>query len=74
MINAGTKTAFLKNFLQKKVFLAAKNIKFRKIFQRKAVFPSVRCLFQKPEGGGLNLAAPLDYAKKNGLTILKKRA
>lgn len=74
MTNAKTKTAFLKNFIQKRVFLAVKNIKFRKIFQRRAVFSSVRCLFQKPGGDGLYLAAPLDHAKKNGLTILRKRA
>lgn len=66
MINIQTKTAFLKNFLQKMVFLAVKNTKLRKIFQRRAVFSSVRCLFQKPRGGGLDLAAPLDHEKKNG--------
>lgn len=50
IIDAGTITAFLKNFLQEMVFLTVKHIKFRKKFQKKAVFSLIRYVFQKPKG------------------------
>ncbi len=73
IIDAGTITAFLKKFLQKMVFLTVKHIKFRKKFQRKAVFSLIRCVFQKPKGAAWILQPLWTMQKKNGVTILKKR-
>ena len=64
MIDAGIITAFLKNFLQKMVFLTVKHIKFREKFQRKVVFSLIRCVFQKPKGAAWILQPSLGHAKK----------